>query len=70
MIARILAFIAAMTWAGAAWAACSSAGACFCSISLTSMAFGTFKSLEEVARTYQVRLRQEDEKGRTKKGTS
>ena len=42
MIARILAFIAAITWAGAAWAACSSAGACFCSISLTSMAFGNY----------------------------
>lgn len=42
MIARLLALIAAMTWAGAAWAACSTPGACLCSVSLTSIAFGSY----------------------------
>jgi spore coat protein U-like protein len=42
MIARFLALIAAFAWAGAAWAACSTPGACLCSVSLTSIAFGSY----------------------------
>jgi spore coat protein U-like protein len=42
MIARLLALIAALTWAGAAWANCSSSGACLCSVSLTTIAFGSY----------------------------
>jgi spore coat protein U-like protein len=42
MIARLLALIALFTWAGAAWAACSSTGSCICGVSLTSMAFGSY----------------------------
>ena len=42
MIARILAFVTAIGWAGASWAACSSPGACMCSVSLTTVAFGNY----------------------------
>lgn len=44
MIARLLALIAAFTWAGAAWATCSTSGACICSVSLSSMAFGAYNT--------------------------
>jgi len=42
MIARLLVFIATFTWAGAAWASCSTPGACTCSVSVTSIAFGHY----------------------------
>lgn len=42
MIARFLAVIALWAWSGAAWATCSTPGACFCSVSLTAMAFGAY----------------------------
>jgi len=42
MTARLLALIAALMWSGAAWANCSTAGACSCSVSLTSIAFGSY----------------------------
>jgi len=42
MIARLLLLIGMVTWAGAAQAACSTPGACFCSISLTAIAFGSY----------------------------
>ena len=42
MIVRFLVLIAALTWASAAQANCSSAGACMCSVSLTSIAFGSY----------------------------
>ena len=44
MIARLLGLIAALTWAGAAWASCSSPGACMCSVSVTSIAFGHYNT--------------------------
>jgi len=44
MIARLLALIGALTWAGAAWAACSTPGACICSTSVTSIAFGNYNT--------------------------
>lgn len=44
MIARLLALIAAFVWAGAAWSACSTPGACFCSVSLTTIAFGPYNT--------------------------
>jgi len=42
MIVRLLVLIAVLTWAGAAQASCSSSGACLCSVSLTSIAFGSY----------------------------
>lgn len=42
MMARMLAFLLAVTWAGAAQASCSTGGACMCSVSLTSIAFGSY----------------------------
>ena len=42
MIARLLAVIVALTWAGAASAACSSTGSCICVVSLTNVAFGSY----------------------------
>jgi spore coat protein U-like protein len=42
MIGRLLALIAAATWSSAAWSACSTPGGCFCTISLTSLAFGAY----------------------------
>lgn len=42
MIARMLALIAMATWAGGAWANCSTSGACLCTISLTTVAFGKY----------------------------
>jgi len=45
MIARFLLLVAMVTWAGAAQAACSTAGACSCSISLTALSFGIYDPL-------------------------
>ena len=42
MIARLLVLIATLTWAGAAWASCSTPGACTCWVSVTSIAFGHY----------------------------
>lgn len=42
MMVRVLAFLLTLTWAGAAQASCSSAGACMCSVSLTDIAFGSY----------------------------
>ena len=42
MIARLLVLISALLWAGTANASCSTSGACLCSVSLTSMAFGNY----------------------------
>jgi spore coat protein U-like protein len=42
MIARLVAFILVLGYAGGAWAACPTPNACFCSVSLTSMAFGSY----------------------------
>lgn len=42
MSARLLALCAALAWTGAARAGCSSSGACLCSISLTSIVFGSY----------------------------
>ena len=42
MIVRFLILLAALTWASAAQANCSTAGACMCSVSLTSIAFGSY----------------------------
>jgi len=44
MIARLLALIGALTWAGAAWAGCSTPGACLCSMSVTSIVFGNYNT--------------------------
>ena len=44
MIARLLVLVAALTWAGTAWAGCSTPGACMCSVSLTSIAFGNYNT--------------------------
>jgi spore coat protein U-like protein len=42
MIIRLLLLIAMGCWAGAAQATCSTPGACFCSVSLTELAFGDY----------------------------
>jgi len=42
VIARILAFVIAVGWAGSSWAACSTPGACSCAVSLTTVAFGNY----------------------------
>ena len=44
MIARLLVLIGAFLWASAASAACSTSGACFCSVSLTTIAFGAYNT--------------------------
>jgi len=44
MIVRLLLFIVALGWSAAAWSACSTPGACSCSISLTSLAFGPYNT--------------------------
>jgi len=42
MIARLLLLVATIAWAGAARANCAAGGSCFCSVSLTSIAFGGY----------------------------
>jgi len=42
MIARLIALAATLLWTGVAWAGCSSSGACMCSVSVTSIAFGHY----------------------------
>lgn len=42
MIARLLALIVMMTWAGGALANCSTSGACLCTTSLTTVVFGRY----------------------------
>jgi len=44
MIMRLFLFIVALGWSGAALAACSTPGACTCTISLTSIAFGAYNT--------------------------